>query len=166
MFHKIASIYPLEEMHLLAFFADGRARLYDMTPLVKKRAAFKPLEKESVFHHVRVDAGGYGISWNDDIDLSSNEIYENGIPVNIAAMGRQVLLDSVVAARQEAGLSQIALQNASGVKQPVIARMETAATNPQLDTVLKVLAPLGKTLAIVDIPNGLAEHAAIEEAQA
>jgi len=39
----------------------------------------------------------------------------------------------------------------SGVKQPVIARMETGSTSPQLDTILKILAPLGKTLAVVPI---------------
>ena len=35
--------------------------------------------------------------------------------------------------------------------QPVIARMERGSTSPQLETVLKVLAPLGKTLAVVPI---------------
>ena len=39
----------------------------------------------------------------------------------------------------------------SGVKQPVIARMENGTSSPQLDTVLKVLAPLGKTLYIGDL---------------
>ncbi|MCI9086944.1 MAG: XRE family transcriptional regulator, partial [Clostridia bacterium] len=33
----------------------------------------------------------------------------------------------------------------------IIARMERGNTNPQLDTILKVLAPLGKTLAIVPL---------------
>ncbi|MCI9359196.1 MAG: helix-turn-helix domain-containing protein [Lachnospiraceae bacterium] len=37
----------------------------------------------------------------------------------------------------------------SGVKQPIIARMEKGTTSPQIDTILKILLPLGKTLAIV-----------------
>ena len=41
----------------------------------------------------------------------------------------------------------------SGVKQPVIARMESGATSPQLETILKVLAPLGKTLAVVPLKS-------------
>ncbi|MDR2611205.1 MAG: helix-turn-helix domain-containing protein [Clostridiales Family XIII bacterium] len=41
----------------------------------------------------------------------------------------------------------------SGVKQSVIARMEKGHTSPQLDTVMKVLAPLGKALSIVDLPR-------------
>jgi len=51
-------------------------------------------------------------------------------------------------ARKERGISQKKLEEMSGVKQPVIARMEKGSTSPQLDTVLKVLAPLGKTLYI------------------
>lgn len=31
------------------------------------------------------------------------------------------------------------------------ARMEKGLTNPQIDTVLKILAPLGKTLAVVPL---------------
>ena len=39
----------------------------------------------------------------------------------------------------------------SGVKQPVIARIEKGTSSPQIETVLKILAPLGKTLAIVPL---------------
>jgi len=56
-------------------------------------------------------------------------------------------------ARNERGLTQRALEELSGVKQPIIARMEKGTTSPQLDTVLKVLASLGKTLAHVDLPQ-------------
>ena len=36
---------------------------------------------DGLFDRVRVDTGGYGISWNDDIDLSCDELYWNGRPV-------------------------------------------------------------------------------------
>ena len=39
----------------------------------------------------------------------------------------------------------------SGVKQPVIARMKNGTSVPNLNTILKLLAPLGKTLAIVPL---------------
>ena len=39
----------------------------------------------------------------------------------------------------------------SGVKQPIISRMEAGETSPQLDTVLRVLGALGKTLAIIPL---------------
>ena len=64
---------------------------------------------------------------------------------------RVALIGEMVKARQEKGISQKKLEELSGVKQPVIARMETGKTSPQLDTVLKVLFALGKTLAIVPL---------------
>lgn len=73
-------------------------------------------------------------------------------PEEIAASNLRVsLIGELIKARQEKGISQKKLEELSGVKQPVIARMEKGSTSPQLDTVLKVLAPLGKTLAVVPI---------------
>lgn len=64
---------------------------------------------------------------------------------------RVALIGELIKARQEKGITQKELEKMSGVKQPVIARMETGSTSPQLDTILKILAPLGKTLAVVPI---------------
>ncbi len=64
---------------------------------------------------------------------------------------RVALIGELIKARQEQGISQKKLEELSGVKQPIISRMEKGSTSPQLETVLKVLAPLGKTLAIVPI---------------
>lgn len=66
---------------------------------------------------------------------------------------RVALMAELIKARQEQGISQKKLEELSGVKQPVIARMEKGTTSPQLDTILKVLAPLGKTLAVVPLES-------------
>lgn len=63
---------------------------------------------------------------------------------------RVAIIGELIKARQEKGISQKQLEELSGVKQPVIARMERGTTSPQLDTIIKLLASLGKTLAIVD----------------
>lgn len=64
---------------------------------------------------------------------------------------RVALISELVKARNEKGISQKKLEELSGVKQPVIARFERGVTSPQLDTLLKILAPLGKTLAVVPL---------------
>lgn len=151
MFHKLISIFPLADHRLLGFFPAQETRLYDMNKLIESHDVFKPLDNEELFAKVHVDAGGYGVSWNDEIDLSANEIYEHGTVVDVAALEKSALLQAIITARQSAGLSQAAVEEASGIRQPIIARMEKATTNPQLDTILKALAPLGKTLAVVDI---------------
>lgn len=78
-----------------------------------------------------------------DSFLTDEEIAESNL--------RVALIGELIKARQEKGLSQKKLEELSGVKQPIIARMEKGITSPQLDTILKVLAPLGKTLAVVPI---------------
>ena len=71
-------------------------------------------------------------------------------PEEIAASNLRVaLMVELIRARHEQGISQKRLEEMSGVRQPTIARMEKGYTSPQIDTLLKVLAPLGKTLAIV-----------------
>ena len=66
---------------------------------------------------------------------------------------RVAMMVEIAQARASKGISQKKLESISGVKQSVIARMERGHTSPQLDTVLKVLAALGKTLYIGDIED-------------
>lgn len=75
--------------------------------------------------------------------FSKEEIAESNL--------RVALVGEIIKAREEKGISQKKLEELSGVKQPVIARMEKGKTSPQLDTILKILAPLGKTLYIGDL---------------
>lgn len=66
---------------------------------------------------------------------------------------RVALIGEIIKARTNKGISQKKLEELSGVRQPVIARMEKGKTSPQIDTVLKILAPLGLTLKVVPIRN-------------
>jgi len=86
-----------------------------------------------------------GHSWKD----ARKELFT---PEEIAESNLRVaLIGEITKARQEKGLSQRQLEELCGVKQPIIARMENGTSIPNLNTVLKILAPLGKTLYIGDI---------------
>lgn len=61
------------------------------------------------------------------------------------------LIGKMIEAREKKGLSQRDLAELSGVKQPAIARLESMKATPQIDTLLKILAPLGYTLLITPI---------------
>ena len=88
------------------------------------------------------DMSSVGRTWADVRKelLTPEEIAESDL--------RVALIGELIKARKERGLSQRELEALSGVKQPVIARMENGSTVPNLNTILKVLAPLGKTLYI------------------
>lgn len=82
MFHKVKSVTPKENFALLVQFSQGITKLYDVKPLFTKWSDFQTLQDTpGLFSCVKVDAGGYGISWNDEIDLSCDELWANGIEV-------------------------------------------------------------------------------------
>lgn len=61
------------------------------------------------------------------------------------------IVGEIIDARRSESLTQRALGELAGVQQPVIARIERGDTDPQLSTVLRLLRPLGKTLAVVPL---------------
>ena len=63
------------------------------------------------------------------------------------------LIGKMIEAREEKGLSQRELAEISGVKQPAIARLERMKATPQIDTLFRVLHPLGYTIEIVPLDN-------------
>lgn len=65
--------------------------------------------------------------------FSKEEIAESNL--------RVALIGEIIKAREEMGISQKKLEELSGIRQPVIARFERGNTSPQLDTILKILAP-------------------------
>ena len=79
MFHKIKAVNALPNYQLSVQFAEGVTKIYDVKPLFCKCETFKALENApELFADVKVDIGGYGIIWNDNINLSCDELFENG----------------------------------------------------------------------------------------
>lgn len=139
MFKKIASIQPLANDKLIVWFTDGETRLLDIAEMEMAQGTQPTIAAE-----------GYGISWGEDLDMGCKEIHEASASVDIVTDECQRLITNVAEVRHGAGFSQAKLAAAAGVKQPVVARLETGVNSPRLDTLLKILTPLGKTLQIVD----------------
>lgn len=73
-------------------------------------------------------------------------------PEEIAASDMRVaIMLDFIKARREKGLTQTELAKLAKVNQPHISKFETGDTMPTLVTLQKLLAPLGKKLAIVPI---------------
>ena len=84
------------------------------------------------------------LTWNklESELFSPEEIAESNLRVEI--------ISAIIDARMEKGMSQKELAEVTGIKQPAIARLERGRISPSIDTVSKLLAPLGKKLAVVD----------------
>lgn len=74
---RVSSVRPLADKRLLVGFANGVAKVYDCTPLLKDDA-FKPLSNDALFRSVRADSHGYGVVWTEDLDLAESELWLNG----------------------------------------------------------------------------------------
>jgi DNA-binding XRE family transcriptional regulator len=82
---------------------------------------------------------------NDDTRVSPTE--RERINFEISLIGK------MIEAREEKGFSQRELAEISGVMQPAIARLESMKATPQIDTLFKVLHPLGYTIEIVPLSH-------------
>ena len=79
--------------------------------------------------------------WNDSSFISEEQ--RNKIDFEVALIGK------LIEARESKGLSQKQLADMCGLKQSAIARLEKMNVTPQLNTLIKVLKPLGYRLDIV-----------------
>ena len=150
MFKRIAAVQPLDGYEIIVWFADGEARVFNAQSLMDSHEEFDALHDETFFSSVTLAAEGYGISWGENLDLGCKEIYENSKAIDVVATESNRVISEVVESRHKCGMSKAKLAMAAGVKQPVVARLETRVNAPRLDTLLKLLTPLGKTLQIVD----------------
>ena len=78
---KIKSVIAVSNNELHVVFENNIKKIYDCNPLFTEEV-FKPLLNHSIFKNVQVDQFGYGIIWNDQIDLSESELWLNGQEVS------------------------------------------------------------------------------------
>ncbi len=80
MFYKVKNVKALDNFVLLVTFENEVTKYYDIKNLLDKFSSFQDLINiKGLFMQVKVDTGGYGVSWNKNLDISCNELWENGV---------------------------------------------------------------------------------------
>ena len=74
---KVVKSQALSGKRLLVMFDNGETKVYDCSPLLEERTFFL-LKEEAIFKNVKTDPYGYGVVWNEDLDLSESELWING----------------------------------------------------------------------------------------
>jgi len=78
VYPKIAEVEAKPDKCLLVRFRNGVTKLYDCRRVLKF-PAFEPLrDNEALFRTVYADKNGYGVIWNDDLDLAESELWIAG----------------------------------------------------------------------------------------
>jgi len=73
----IIAVHPIDNYELIIEFSNHEYRQYDVKPLLEKEM-FEPLKNREFFNAVKIEQGGYAVSWNTDIDISEYELWSNG----------------------------------------------------------------------------------------
>ncbi|MBE5788399.1 MAG: helix-turn-helix domain-containing protein [Clostridiales bacterium] len=175
MQHKATGLKFLEGTVLEVTFQDGRVRRYDIAVLFDRYPQLRELEDRELFLSGTL-MGDYGIIWNDELDLETEIIYEDGetphkkkpaarraaAPAGKgSAPGASVSAESasgapasaaaaaaVAAARSRSGMSQKQLSAATGIDQADISRIERGLANPAVSTLERIARALGGQLTI------------------
>ena len=106
---KVKDVYPADNLNLIVVFENGEIKQYDVKQLFDQFDWYKELENPDIFNLVHVDCGGCGVSWNEDIDVSECELYDNSVAYSTKFSG----LYSFADAAQKWGIDDSTLRKAA-----------------------------------------------------
>lgn len=151
MGHRIKLVKPLEQGEFIVRFQNGVEKRYKIHDIVLKFPQLGELEHNSeLFQQAKVDVGGYGVSWSDELDLDAEEIWENGIETGIVYEMNleEAVGEALICARTEVGMTQKQLAEKTEIAQGDISRIERGLGNPSLNTLKRLAKGMGKRLKI------------------
>ncbi len=160
MFNKIKRIELLPDFIIKAEFVCNVQKLYDIKALFDKHKAFNPLrEIKGLFAQAHIDCGGYGIAWNDDIDIDANEIWYNGntilnneddiqryLKVVAEETNPEVIVKAINEVAKIKGFNDLAQK--MGVGRESLYKSLNGETKPRFETIYKALQALGLRLSV------------------
>ena len=140
MFIRATKVAFLKDTIIEVTFQDGNVFQYDISNLFDRFPIFKVLkENKELFYSGHLDNGGYGIIWNDTLDLSAMSVYYVGKPVREERVKLNNRIGVIInKARNKRGISQTELARLSGIDQGDISKIEMGLGNPTLKKINKL----------------------------
>ena len=153
MKNKIISAVGKNDFSLDVEFMNGEVKNYKMDYMLNLFPQFQTLkDDQKLFESVRVDAGGYGVSWNDDLDVDAATLYEEGLLIEVSKKAEtdinRMLAYRLAMAREEKGITQKELAEKTGIYQADISKIERGIGNPSVLTLRRLAEGLNMNLVI------------------
>ena len=133
------------------YFLDGVVKRYDILSLAVKFPQLYALRDRELFLKGHLLGWG-GVVWNDELDISSETVYKEGIDVSTEYDD----IESVVVGykikqkRIELNLSQEELANKIGIDQSDLSKIEKGNANPSIKMLSRIANGLNSK-AIINI---------------
>ena len=153
MFHTIKEITSLENLEIKVIFHGGIEKSYDIRKMFDPFPQMKELENGDLFKSAVLDPGGYGISWNDELDIDAEEIWEDEEEIKRHQISLEEEVGIKIAkAREIRNMTQKELAEVTGISQANICKLEKGKLNPSLNILKRVAKGLNMNLSLDFIP--------------
>ncbi len=148
MFHRAIDLSFREGTILKLTFADGKVKSFDMSCLFEKYPQLEALRDRKLFLSGKL-TGGYGVIWNDELDIEAETVYLEGLTVGEATVPVSIRVGAeIAAARNNVGITQKALAEKTGIDQSDLSKIERGITNPTIGTLERIADALGMQINI------------------
>ena len=150
MFHDATKVCFKEKTIVEITYRDGNVIQFDIRSLYDKYPQFKVLEEDQqLFYSGQLDPGGYGVVWNDELDLSMSGVYRIGKVVDkVETSLNNKIAAALCEARDYKLMTQTDLAKKSGLDQGDICKIERGQGNPTLKKISKLFDALDVELII------------------
>ena len=121
------------------YFLDGVVKRYNILSLVKKFPALNALKDRKLFEQGKLLGWG-GVVWNDELDVSSETVYEDGKDVTkeYDDIDSVVLGYKIKVKRTIRLMTQEELARKIGIDQSDLSKIEKGTANPSLKTLSRI----------------------------
>ena len=148
MFHRAIDLKFIEDTEVEVTFRDGKVMRYDVSVLFDSIPSLRSLKSRELFTSGNLSPGGYGIIWNDDLDLDIETIYHDGNLIKELPTFASTVSEEIRRVRAEAGLTQKDLAELTGIDQSDISKIERGMSNPTIGTLERIADAMGGKLVI------------------
>ena len=86
---RIVSAKAIDDQTLMVKFTNLEIRKYDISKLLDN-PMFAALRNPRFLRNFSIEPGGYGLVWNEEIDISEYELWQNGISLTDEEIERYI----------------------------------------------------------------------------
>ena len=148
MFHKATKLKLKQGTKLDVKFQTGETKEYDMSLLFKKYPQLKALKNRKLFLKAKL-TGAYLIIWNDDLDIDTETIYQEGKLVKKEEISLEMEVGlEIQKARSRSHLTQAELSKLTKIDQSDISKIERGVANPSIATLYKIAQALDSYIKV------------------
>ena len=148
---KAIKLIIKENTNFDLFFIDGSVKRYDILSLSDKFPQLNELKNSKLFLTGHL-IGWSGVFWNDELDVSSETVYEDGIDVtneyDDTDIMNIIIGYKIKEKRLQQELSQEELASKSGIDQSDLSKIERGTMNPSIKMLKKIASGLGLELKL------------------